>query len=73
MTKKDYVKIAETINKAHHEIIEYPMTQNYNTLQTVRFHLCRVFEQDNPKFNIERIAEACFGAKTSKHSLRRMK
>ena len=54
MTKKDYIKIADCINKAVKVGYESIYTNNENVIINKRDfinRLCKMFKKDNPNFN----------------------
>jgi len=63
MTRKDYQAIAEAINKARENELAMGASGDWLqgvevTLSSVAHQLCKIFEQDNPRFDSNKFLNA---------------
>ena len=56
MTRKDYVKIAEAVKDSTSVDVG---DRNVVDKKALVWNLCKVFEQDNPRFDWGRFRDAC--------------
>jgi len=59
MTKKDYIKFASLLNE-HLNQIQDPNVHTRLAFDSLVSHLCRVFQEDNDRFNNQRFRDAVY-------------
>lgn len=59
MTKKDYIKLAETLKKSSYVLEPGTSIQAFSMFREVCNNLCETLTQDNPAFDRDRFLTAC--------------
>tara|TARA_R110000772_G_scaffold45174_1_gene103659 strand:+ start:64 stop:258 length:195 start_codon:yes stop_codon:yes gene_type:complete len=61
MTKKDYIILANTINKSlnRDDVLITNQDDKFNTTEQIVFDLCNALKQDNSNFNRQTFIDVC--------------
>ena len=59
MTRKDYEKIAQAVRQVNEDVSGWEDARPDEVLDLLASYLCKVLEQDNPRFDRERFLSAC--------------